>query len=219
VRQGNRLRQFPRKRSTRSIEAMRHKGTGSLRPAAFYPEKNGKLRPLGLPNMVRSSGRRSGSPPAWKAYYEPGFSGFSPWFRRIRGVKSAAETQNTWTETYGFVEGESWSTRAFVSLTESSSDQGRERQGPRPPVLIPTCSKPGTLKTVATMNYSRCCPQGGVVSRIRSNIYLHNLRRICRAGTVPIHPGTSRGRIQDNGRDSKILKDAKDRGIGQKPVT
>ena len=72
----------------------------------FIPKKNGKLRPLGLPDW---SGKLVGEVIRLllEAYYEPAFSDRSHGFRKGRGCHTALrEVRDAWTGTIWFIEGD-----------------------------------------------------------------------------------------------------------------
>ncbi len=94
-------------RIDRIIDAVRHERY-RFSPArrVWIPKRNGKLRPLGLPNW---SDKLLGEVIRLllETYYEPQFSGRSHGFRPCRGCHTAlSEVADTWTGTTWFVEGD-----------------------------------------------------------------------------------------------------------------
>jgi len=177
------------------------------------PKKNGKLRPLGMPTW---SDKLVGEVVRLllEACYEPGFSGFSHGFRRSRGCHTALrEINNTWTGTVWFVEGDI--SDCFGSLdheillrimAEKIKDQRFLR-------LIRNMLKAGYLEDWDYHEILSGCPQGGVVSPILSNIYLHKLDEFVEQELIPQYTrGTSRRKNPGYSRIQKRLKDAKGQG-------
>jgi group II intron reverse transcriptase/maturase len=151
----------------------------------YIPKKNGKLRPLGLPSW---SDKLVGEVVRLllEAYYEPRFSGRSHGFRKRRGCHTALrEINNTWTGTTWFIEGDisdcfgSFDHEILLGiLAEKIHDQRFLR-------LIRNMLKAGYLEDWEYRETLSGCPQGGVVSPILSNIYLHKLDEFVERELIP----------------------------------
>jgi group II intron reverse transcriptase/maturase len=151
----------------------------------YIPKKNGKLRPLGLPSW---SDKLVGEVVRLllEAYYEPRFSGRSHGFRKKRGCHTALrEINNTWTGTTWFIEGDisdcfgSFDHEILLGiLAEKIHDQRFLR-------LIRNMLKAGYLEDWEYHDTLSGCPQGGVVSPILSNIYLHKLDEFVERELIP----------------------------------
>jgi len=151
----------------------------------YIPKKNGKLRPLGLPSW---SDKLVGEVVRLllEAYYDPGFSDRSHGFRKRRGCHTALrEINDTWTGTTWFIEGDI--SDCFGSLdheillgilAEKIHDQRFLR-------LIRNMLKAGYLEDWVYHETLSGSPQGGVVSPILSNIYLHKLDEFVEQELIP----------------------------------
>src|ERR1700683_3559870 len=151
----------------------------------WIPKKNGKLRPLGLPSW---SDKLVGEVVRLllEAYYEPVFSDRSHGFRKRRGCHTALrEINDTWSGSTWFIEGDI--SDCFGSLdheimlavlSERISDNRFLR-------LICGMLKAGYLEDGAYHETLSGTPQGGVVSPILSNIYLHKLDQFVERELIP----------------------------------
>src|SRR5689334_1279844 len=161
----------------------------------YIPKKNGKLRPLGLPSW---SDKLVGEVVRLllEAYYEPQFSDRSHGFRKSRGCHTALrEIRDFWKGTTWFIEGDI--SDCFGSLdhevmagilAEKIHDQRFLR-------LIRHMLKAGYLEDWEYHDTLSGCPQGGVVSPILSNIYLHKLDEFVERELIPRYTrGASRKR-------------------------
>jgi group II intron reverse transcriptase/maturase len=151
----------------------------------YIPKKKGKLRPLGLPSW---SDKLVGEVVRLllEAIYEPQFSRWSHGFRRGRGCHTALrDIRETWTGTTWFIEGDI--SDCFGSLdhdillgilAEKIHDQRFLR-------LIRHMLKAGYLEDWEYRDSLSGVPQGGVVSPVLSNIYLHKLDDFVERELIP----------------------------------
>ena len=151
----------------------------------LIPKKNGKLRPLGLPSW---SDKLAGEVVRLllEAYYEPQFSGRSHGFRKGRGCHTALrEIQQTWTGTVWFIEGDvsdcfgSFSHEILLGILAEKIRDNRFLR------LIRNMLKAGYLEDWQYHDTLSGVPQGGVVSPVLSNIYLHKLDEFAEKELIP----------------------------------
>jgi group II intron reverse transcriptase/maturase len=151
----------------------------------YIPKKNGKLRPLGLPSW---SDKLVGEVVRLllEAIYEPQFSDRSHGFRKGRGCHTALrKLQDTWTGTVWFIEGDisdcfgSFHHETLLQiLAETIHDQRFLR-------LIRCMLRAGYLEDWEYRATLSGVPQGGVVSPLLSNIYLHKLDEFVERELIP----------------------------------
>jgi group II intron reverse transcriptase/maturase len=171
----------------RIIDAMRHERYRFSPVRRLYiPKKNSsKTRPLGLPSW---SDKLVGEVIRLllESYYEPSFSGRSHGFRPGRGCHTAlSEVAETWTGTTWFVEGDI--TDCFGSLDHETlvkilAEKIHDNRFLR---LIKQMLQAGYLEDWVWNATLSGAPQGGVVSPVLSNIYLHRLDDFVETVLIP----------------------------------
>jgi len=150
------------------------------------PKKNGKLRPLGLPDwsskLVQEVIRL-----LLNAYYEPQFSDHSHGFRPERGCHTALRKIKKWDGTAWFIEGDiskcfdKLDHQVLLTILREKIHDEKFSQ------LISELLEAGYLedwKYHATLSGT---PQGGVLSPLLANVYLDKLDKYVEQELIPAH--------------------------------
>ena len=181
------------KRIERLIESLKDQ-TYQPKPVrrTYIPKKNGKPRPLGIPTfedkLVQETVRR-----ILESIYEPKISAHSHGFRPDRSCHTALkEIRNTFTGTRWFIEGD---IKGFFDHIDHHVLISLLRKRIRDEKLINLIWKflrAGYVEDWAFHKTYSGTPQGGIISPLLSNIYLHELDKYVERYTLHYNKGEKR---------------------------
>ncbi|WP_025153359.1 reverse transcriptase/maturase family protein [Morganella morganii] len=141
----------------------------------YIKKKNGKMRPLGLPTwsdkLLQEVMRM-----ILEAYYEPQFSPYSHGFRSQRGCQTALTViAKTWTASSWFIEGDIKGCFDNIDHSILLNLLRRRIKDNRFIRLIERLLHAGYMEEWTYHKTWSGTPQGGIISPLLSNIYLHEL--------------------------------------------
>ena len=174
------------KRIRRIIEQLRDERF-RFRPSRRIqvPKKSGGTRPLSVPNfsekLVQEALRM-----LLEAYYEPRFTNTSHGFRPNRGCHTALkDIKRTFTATTWFIEGDIRGCFDNIDHKVLLDILSRDIQDGRLLNLIQICLEAGYVEDWQYHHTYSGAPQGGIISPLLSNIYMHELDTFVEEVLIP----------------------------------
>ncbi len=151
------------------------------------PKKTGKKRPLGLPGW-RDKLLQEVLRMVLEAYYEPQFSPYSHGFRPQRGCHTAlTDIHHTWKGTKWFIEMDIEGCFNHIDHELLLTLIGRQIKDNQLLKLLRSMLKAGYLENWRYHQTYSGTPQGGVISPLLANIYLHELDRFVESELLPAY--------------------------------
>lgn len=196
------------------IEQLRHERF-RFRPArrVRIPKKSGGTRPLGIPNLseklVQEALRQ-----VLEAYYEPRFSDSSHGFRTRRGCHTAlTRIYQQFGGTTWFIEGDIRGCFEQIDHEVLMEILSRDIHDGRLLNLIRRCLQAGYMEDWHYHRTYSGTPQGGIVSPLLANIYLHELDAFVEGVLIPQYTrGKRRAYNPEYARLSWHIKQGRQRG-------
>lgn len=164
----------------------------------YIKKANGQMRPLGLPGwkdkMVQEAMRL-----VLTAYYEPQFSTLSHGFRPQRSCHSALDqVYRTWTGTKWIIEGDIRGCFDNIDHDILVALLAKNIRDDRFLKLVRQMLSAGYMEDWRYYQTYSGTPQGGVISPLLSNVYLHELDRFVESELIPAYTAGDKRRKRNS---------------------
>lgn len=186
----------------------------------FIPKRNGGQRPLGIPSwsdkLVQEVMRM-----VLQAYYEPHFLDESHGFRPERSCHTAlAQVKSRWTGVVWFVEGDIQGCFENIEHERLLGLLGQRIRDFRFLKLVRSMLRAGYWAEGQTTTSASGTPQGGIVSPLLANIFLHELDTyVCQTLKPDFDRGERRAKNPEYRRLNDRIRAAKRRGQPEQALT
>lgn len=170
----------------------------------YIPKKDGRQRPLGIPNW-KDKLLQGVIQLILEAYYDPQFSDNSHGFRKAHGCHTALQqVKMNWQGTSWFIEGDIKGCFDNINHDTLLSILSRKIHDNRFLRLICNLLKMGYLENWTYHKTYSGTPQGGIVSPTLANIYMHELDAYIEKELIPQY---TKGKVRSTNLEYARIKE------------